>query len=113
MIRLLAGKIVKLCYIYNYVFKFREISYYPCQPKSAAARIAFATWSVFRGAGSPECLGRLSILYYVEHYRPFDKAGAYGIQEGIGSVGVRGINGSFFNVVGLPVQRLSEVLLKF
>ena len=53
------------------------------------------------------------ILYYVEHYRPFDKAGAYGIQEWIGSVGVRGINGSFFNVVGLPVQRLSEVLLKF
>lgn len=53
------------------------------------------------------------IRYYIEHYRPFDKAGSYGIQEWIGCVGVRAINGSFSNVVGLPVQSLSEVLLKF
>lgn len=46
------------------------------------------------------------INYYVENYRPFDKAGAYGIQEWIGYIGVTGVNGSYFNVVGLPVQRI-------
>ena len=53
------------------------------------------------------------IDYYVSHFKPFDKAGAYGIQEWIGCVGVESIEGSFFNVVGLPVQRLSSVLLTF
>lgn len=46
------------------------------------------------------------INYYVERYRPMDKAGAYGIQEWIGFVGVKQISGSYFNVMGLPVQRL-------
>jgi septum formation protein len=50
------------------------------------------------------------INYYVEHYRPLDKAGAYGVQEWIGYVGVERIEGSFFNVVGLPVQRLYQAL---
>ena len=50
------------------------------------------------------------IDYYIAHYRPFDKAGAYGIQEWIGYVGVERIEGSFFNVVGLPVQRLYQAL---
>ena len=50
------------------------------------------------------------IDYYVDNYMPLDKAGAYGIQEWIGYVGVTAINGSFYNVMGLPVQRLSEVL---
>ena len=53
------------------------------------------------------------IAYYIEHYKPFDKAGAYGIQEWIGYVGVTSINGSYFNVMGLPVQRLWEELKKF
>ena len=44
--------------------------------------------------------------YYVDKYRPFDKAGAYGIQEWIGYVGVTALNGSYFNVMGLPVQRI-------
>ena len=46
------------------------------------------------------------IHYYVQHYRPYDKAGSYGIQEWIGFIGVTGIEGSYFNVMGLPVQRL-------
>lgn len=50
------------------------------------------------------------IDYYIDHYKPFDKAGAYGIQEWIGYIGVTGLNGSYFNVMGLPVQRLSEEL---
>ena len=50
------------------------------------------------------------ILHYVDHYRPFDKAGAYGIQEWIGFIGVTRIEGSYFNVMGLPVQRLYEEL---
>jgi septum formation protein len=53
------------------------------------------------------------IDYYVDHYRPFDKAGAYGIQEWIGHVGVTGMNGSYFNVMGLPVQRIYEALKGF
>ena len=53
------------------------------------------------------------ISYYIDHYRPYDKAGAYGIQEWIGYVGITGITGSFFNVVGLPVQRLYTALKNF
>lgn len=52
------------------------------------------------------------INYYVSHYKPFDKAGAYGIQEWIGYVGVAAINGSFYNVMGLPVERVYEELSK-
>ncbi len=50
------------------------------------------------------------IDYYVEKYRPFDKAGSYGVQEWIGYIGVESIAGSFYNVMGLPVQRLYNVL---
>ncbi|MBQ8969502.1 MAG: septum formation protein Maf [Bacteroidaceae bacterium] len=60
--------------------------------------------------------GQLSdeeINYYVSHYHPLDKAGAYGIQEWIGYVGVERIEGSYFNVMGLPVQRLYQVLKQF
>ena len=53
------------------------------------------------------------INYYVTHYRPFDKAGSYGIQEWIGYVGVTQLNGSYFNVMGLPVQRIYEALRTF
>lgn len=48
------------------------------------------------------------INYYVEHYRPFDKAGAYGIQEWIGFIGCTGLKGSYYNVMGLPVQRIYQ-----
>ena len=53
------------------------------------------------------------IEFYVTHFKPLDKAGAYGIQEWIGSVAVRRINGSFYNVMGLPVQRLYAELKSF
>lgn len=53
------------------------------------------------------------INYYVAKYRPFDKAGSYGIQEWIGYVGVEAIDGSFYNVMGLPVQRLFQELKLF
>lgn len=53
------------------------------------------------------------INYYVSNYRPFDKAGAYGIQEWIGHIGVTALNGSYFNVMGLPVQRIYEALKTF
>lgn len=52
------------------------------------------------------------IRFYVSHFRPFDKAGAYGVQEWIGYVGVTGLKGSYFNVMGLPVQRLYQELKK-
>lgn len=58
-------------------------------------------------------LDREEIEYYVDCFRPFDKAGAYGIQEWIGYVGIEGIEGSFYNVMGLPVQRLYSILKEF
>ncbi|MBN2892363.1 MAG: septum formation protein Maf [Bacteroidales bacterium] len=58
-------------------------------------------------------LSQKEIVYYVENYKPYDKAGAYGIQEWIGYIGVEKIQGSYFNVVGLPVQRLYSELEKF
>lgn len=52
------------------------------------------------------------ILHYIRQYKPFDKAGAYGIQEWIGYIGITGIKGSYYNVMGLPVQRIYEELKK-
>lgn len=51
--------------------------------------------------------------YYIDHCKPFDKAGAYGIQEWIGYVGISGLQGSFYNVMGLPTHRLYQVLKAF
>ena len=53
------------------------------------------------------------IDYYIEKYKPFDKAGAYGIQEWIGYIGITGIEGSFYNVMGFPTQRFYEELQEF
>lgn len=52
------------------------------------------------------------INYYISHYRPFDKAGAYGIQEWIGYIGVTSIHGSYYNVMGLPVQHIYQEIMK-
>jgi len=53
------------------------------------------------------------IAYYIDNFEPFDKAGAYGIQEWIGMIGVTKIEGSYFTVMGLPIHKLYEALLKF
>jgi septum formation protein len=53
------------------------------------------------------------INFYVDQFQPFDKAGAYGIQEWIGYIGIEKIEGSYFNVMGLPVQQLYQELGKF
>ena len=58
-------------------------------------------------------LRKQEIEYYVDTYKPFDKAGSYGIQEWIGYIGIESINGSFYNVMGLPIQRLYGVLERF
>lgn len=77
--------------------------------RSASRRESWSTHSeVEFGPLSTE-----DIEYYVDRYRPFDKAGAYGIQEWIGAAAIKGINGSFYNVMGLPVHRLYSALKKF
>lgn len=58
-------------------------------------------------------LDKSEIDYYIENYQPFDKAGAYGIQEWIGMIGVKKIKGSYFNVMGLPLKALYEHLRDF
>lgn len=68
---------------------------------SSRSRVRFAT------------LTEEQIDYYVDNYHPMDKAGAYGIQEWIGYVGIEELEGSFYNVMGLPVQRLCRELEAF
>ncbi|MDR0982383.1 MAG: Maf family nucleotide pyrophosphatase [Culturomica sp.] len=58
-------------------------------------------------------LNREDIIYYVDNYKPFDKAGAYGIQEWIGFIGIERIEGSFYNVMGLPIQTIARKLKEF
>ena len=58
-------------------------------------------------------LSDVDIDYYIDKYKPFDKAGAYGVQEGIGYVGIERIEGSFYNVMGFPVHRVRKALENF
>ncbi len=55
----------------------------------------------------------LEIEYYLEKYQPYDKAGAYGVQEFIGSIGIKSLKGSYFNVMGLPIHRVYEILKEY
>lgn len=57
-------------------------------------------------------LSNFEIEFYLDHYKPYDKAGAYGIQEWIGFIGIEKIEGSYFNVVGLPIQKVYQEILK-
>lgn len=58
-------------------------------------------------------LTKQEIDFYIKEYKPFDKAGAYGIQEWIGLIGIKKITGSYFNVVGLPIAELYQKLIQF
>ena len=60
-----------------------------------------------------EMLDKEEIEYYVNNFKPYDKAGAYGIQEWIGYIGVNHVEGSYFNVMGLPTQKLYKMLKTF
>jgi len=79
-----------------------------CLSTQSKAKTFFATTDVYFKNLSDE-----EILYYIKKYKPFDKAGAYGIQEWIGFIGVERIDGSYFNVMGLPVQQLYTELQDF
>lgn len=57
-----------------------------------------------------EPIRREEIDYYINNYQPFDKAGSYGIQEWLGMIGIRSIQGSFYNVMGLPIHKVYQVL---
>ncbi|MFI3259018.1 MAG: Maf family nucleotide pyrophosphatase [Rikenellaceae bacterium] len=77
--------------------------------RSHSKSLSFSTVTSVKFATlSPE-----QIEYYVTRYSPLDKAGSYGIQEWIGYVGIEGIEGSFYNVMGLPIQRLYSELTTF
>lgn len=58
-------------------------------------------------------LNAQEIAYYVDKYKPFDKAGAYGVQDWIGYIGVTGIRGCYYNVMGLPINKLYKILCTF
>ena len=65
------------------------------------------TWVQFRTLTDKE------IDYYIKNFEPFDKAGAYGIQEWIGMIGIDRIEGSYFTVMGLPIHKLYNTLLRY
>jgi septum formation protein len=77
--------------------------------KSRSRKVVFHSHTLvnFRELGMDE------IDYYVTHYKPFDKAGSYGIQDWIGYIGISGIEGCYYNVMGFPVQMFYEELTKF
>ena len=68
---------------------------------SANSKVTFAT------------LDEAEMAYYIDNFKPYDKAGAYGIQEWIGYIGISGLNGSFYNVMGLPTRKLYQTLKNF
>ena len=76
---------------------------------TASTRRSFSTVTEVRFAK----VTREEAEYYVSNFHPLDKAGAYGIQEWIGCVAVESINGSFYNVMGLPVHQLYQTLKEF
>jgi len=79
-----------------------------CLKSEKKQKSFYAVSSVFFTSLRPE-----EITYYIDRYHPFDKAGAYGIQEWIGTIGISRIEGSFYNVMGLPVQKLYHEILHF
>ena len=107
---------------YPDTLKGEEIPMYISREKAEAYRNSMAEDELIITADTVVCinekvLGKPRTLeeakeFYVEKFRPLDKAGAYGVQEWIGFVGVSRLEGSYFNVMGLPVQRLYQELKK-
>ena len=95
MLRLLSGRTHQVVTGFTLTTRERQ------QSQSVVTDVTFKT------------LNEEEISYYVSKYHPLDKAGAYGIQEWIGYIGVTALSGSYFNVVGLPVQRIYEALRAF
>ncbi|MFR9634591.1 MAG: Maf family protein, partial [Rikenellaceae bacterium] len=77
--------------------------------RSTTSNVSFSTTTKVKFAN----LTDEQIDYYVTQYSPLDKAGSYGIQEWIGYIGIESIEGSFYNVMGLPIQRLYSELMNF
>ncbi len=77
--------------------------------RSAAKSVSFSTTTKVQFLE----LTDEQIDYYIDNYKPYDKAGSYGIQEWIGYIGIERIEGSFYNVMGLPIQRLYKELTAF
>jgi septum formation protein len=88
--------------------KKHEVITAVCLKSKNKRRIFSVTSSVYFKELSME-----EIEYYIENFQPFDKAGGYGIQEWIGYIGISKIEGSYFNIMGLPVKEFYEELLKF
>ena len=95
MLEELSGKIHKVITGVCITTKYKRVSF------SSTTEVKFTKMS------------KSDIEYYVNSYRPYDKAGAYGIQEWIGCVAVEWINGSYYNVMGLPVHKLYEKIKEF
>lgn len=95
MLRSLSGKTHQVITGVTLCSKVKERSF------SALSEVSFAL------------LEEDEIDYYLDHYQPYDKAGSYGVQEWIGYIGVESIKGSYFNVMGLPIQRLYMELQHF
>lgn len=88
--------------------KMHEVYTAVCLKSKKKTRSFFAKTNVYF-----KNLTEQEISYYVEQFKPFDKAGAYGAQEWIGYIAVEKIEGSYFNVMGLPVKEIYEELIKF
>ena len=95
MLRMLSGK------THRVVTGVTVRSAKKCESVSVGSNVTFAE------------LDAEEINHYIDTYKPFDKAGAYGIQEWIGYIGITGLEGSFYNVMGLPTQRLYQCLKGF
>ena len=95
MIRLLSGKAHKVVTGVTVHTKEKTKTF------SVTSKVAF------------ESLDNHEISYYIDNFKPYDKAGAYGVQEWIGYIGVSNVEGSYYNVMGLPTQRLYKVLKEF
>ena len=111
MLRLLSGRthqvITGVCIATNRDARYSRDSRESRESGDSKVSFSVSTDVTFKPLSEEE------IDYYITHYRPFDKAGAYGIQEWIGYIGVTGLRGSYFNVMGLPVQRIYQELTKF